>query len=172
MTSISTQDRNTEFAKMNASLDEGTFERAADRAIGAGYRLQMTLIDLIDLTLQIQHLRWNLFDEPELRTQLTDLDALVRAGSEAVAQRLSDLGVAPDGTVGAVYRDLLFEPLPSGPFDAQSAANAFAPRLSQLDHRLEGSVAILADLDSVSVDIITTIANDVAAWSLHLSTAS
>ena len=169
MATISTQDRDTEFANMNASLDEGAFERTADRAIGAGYRLQMTLIDLIDLTLQIQHLRWNLFDEPELRTQLTDLDALVRAGSEAVAQRLSDLGVAPDGTVGAVYRDLLFEPLPSGPFDAQSAANAFGPRLSQLDHRLEGSVPILVDLDSVSADILTTIANDVAAWSLQLN---
>jgi starvation-inducible DNA-binding protein len=153
---------------MNAALDKGSFERAADRVKGAGYRLQMTLIDLIDLTLQIQHLRWNLFDESELRTQLTDLDVLVRAGSDAVAQRLSDLGVAPDGTVAAVYQDLLFEPLPSGPFDAQSAAKAFAPRLSQLNHRLEGSVAILADLETVSADILTAIANDVAAWSQQL----
>lgn len=163
------QDRDSEFADMSAALEEETADRAADRIEGSGYRLQMTLIDLIDLALQIQHLRWNLLDEPELRSQLDDLDDLVRTGSDAVARRLRQLGVAPDGTVAAVYQDLLFEPLPAGPFDLRSATMAFAPRLEQLDHRLRGSVAIIDGLDPESADLLNTIADDVSAWTRHLT---
>jgi DNA-binding ferritin-like protein len=168
MPSIGTQDRNTEFDDMNAALREQRADHAAERVESGGYRLQMALIDLIDLTLQIQHLRWNLFDEPELRDQLDSLDALVRTGSDAVARRLNQLGIAPDGTVAAVYQDLLFEPLPSGPFDVQRATKAFAPRLDQLDHRLRGSVTIIDTLDPESAALLETIANEVSAWSRHL----
>jgi starvation-inducible DNA-binding protein len=150
---------------MTAALERASEHRDSDRAEGAGYRLQMTLIDLIDLTLQLQHLRWNLFDEPELRDQLDDLDALVREGSDEVARRLWELGVAPDGTIGAVYQDLLFEPLASGPFNAQSATTAFVPRLSQMDQRLRGSIAVITDLDPKSAGLLLTIADDLAAWS-------
>ena len=155
---------------MNAALERETAERAADRIEGSGYRLQMTLIDLIDLALQIQHLRWNLFDEPELRSQLDDLNDLVRTGSDAVARRLTQLGVAPDGTVAAVYQDLLFEPLPSGPFSAQSATEAFAPRLDQMENRLRGSITIIDDLDPQSADVLRTIADEASAWTRHIQT--
>jgi len=168
MASISMQNRDSEFADMNAALERETAERTAERVEGSGYRLQMTLIDLIDLALQIQHLRWNLFDEPELRSQLDELDELVRAGSDAVARRLRQLGIAPDGTVAAVYQDLLFEPLPSGPFSAQSATEAFAPRLDQMDHRLRGSITIIDELDPESAVILETIADEVSAWTRHL----
>src|SRR5665811_1362371 len=61
----------------------------------SGYRLQLTLVDLIDLALQIQHVRWNLFGEPALRTRLDDFDGLVRAGADTVAGGLRELGVPP-----------------------------------------------------------------------------
>ena len=170
MTGINTQNRDSEFAEMNLALERESADRAADRIEGGGYRLQMTLIDLIDLALQIQHLRWNLVDEPTLRGQLDDLDGLVRTGSDAVAERLRQLGVAPDGTVAAVYQDLLFEPLPPGPFDARSATRAFAPRLDQMDDRLRGSIAIIDELDAESADVLETIADDVSAWTRHLTT--
>lgn len=155
---------------MTAALERASSQRDSDRAEGAGYRLQMTLIDLIDLTLQIQHLRWNLFDEPELRRELGNLDALVRAGSDEVARRLRALGVAPDGTIGAVYQDLVFEPLPSGPFDEQSATKAFVPRLGQMGHRLTDSIAVITDLDPESADLLRRIADGIEAWSNQLST--
>ena len=155
---------------MTAALERASDRRDSDRAEGAGYRLQMTLIDLMDLTLQIQHLRWNLLDEPGLRDQLDGLDALVRSGSDAVAERLRRLGVAPDGTIDAVYQDLLFEPLPAGPFDAQSAPKVFAPRLDQLDHRLRGSIAIINELDPGSADILEAIADDISGWTRRLPT--
>jgi len=168
MADMGTQGRDTEFSEMNAALERESADPVAERIEGSGYRLQMTLIDLIDFALQIQHLRWNLFDEPELRSQLDDLGALVRAGSDSVAQRLRDLGLAPDGTVAAVYQDLLFEPLPSGPFDAQSATTVFAPRLDQMDNRLRGSITIIDDLDPESADVLETIADEVSAWTRHL----
>ena len=157
-----------DFADMNDALEREGAGRVAERIEGAGYRLQMTLIDLIDLTLQIQHLRWNLVGEPELRSQLNALDILVRASSDAVAQRLTQIGVAPDGTVAAVYQDLLFDPLPIGPFDAPRATKAFAPRLEQMDHRLRGSITIIDDLDAESASLLESIADDIAAWTRHL----
>ena len=169
MTDMGTQGRDTEFTEMNAALERESADPVAERIQGSGYRLQMSLIDLIDLALQIQHLRWNLFDEPELRSQLDDLDALVRAGSDSVAQRLRDLGIAPDGTVAAVYQDLLFEPLPSGPFNAGSATTVFAPRLDQMDNRLRSSITIIDTLDPESADVLETIVNQVSAWSQQLS---
>lgn len=172
MTPIDTQNRDSEFAEMNLALERESADRVADRIEGGGYRLQMSLIDLIDLALQIQHLRWNLVDEPTLRSQLDDLDGLVRTGSDAVAERLRQLGVAPDGTVAAVYQDLLFEPLPSGPFDARSAAKVFSPRLGQLDHRLRGSIAIIDDVDPDSAGLLERIAYEIATSTRHLKTST
>jgi starvation-inducible DNA-binding protein len=172
MTTIDTQNRDSEFAEMNVALENEGAQGAEYRAEGAGYRLQMALIDLIDLALQIQHLRWNLVDEPTLRSQLDDLDCLVRAGSDAVADRLRQVGVAPDGTVAAVYQDLLFEPLPAGPFDAHSASSAFAPRLNQMDSRLRGSITIVDSLDPQSAALLETITNDISAWTRQLPTST
>lgn len=129
-----------------------------------GYRMQLTLIDLVDLTLQVQHLRWNLVEEEALRTQLDDFDALVRAGSDTVAERLRELGVAPDGRIAAAYLDQLFEPLPAGPIDAKSAVTALSHRLSQLGGRIRESLESLGEADPDSAQILQTLTAEISQW--------
>ncbi|HZJ48683.1 MAG TPA: hypothetical protein VFD97_06590 [Acidimicrobiia bacterium] len=150
---------------MEAVTLSGSPEGASTTEIG-GYRLQLTLVDLIDLTLQIQHLRWNLVDEEILRTKLDHFDALVRAGSDTVAGRLRELGVAPDGRIGTAYQDLLFEPLPSGPLDARSAVTAFSSRLTQFGYRVGESLQILeeSDPDPESARILEALNEEIVGW--------
>lgn len=139
------------------SLSDATIE------IG-GYRMQLTLIDLIDLTLQIQHLRWNLGEEEALRIQLDDFDALARAASDTVAERLRQLGVAPDGRIGTAYLDQLFEPLPPGPLDAKTAVTAFSHRLSQFGDRIRESLETLEEADPDSAQILHILTAEISQW--------
>lgn len=137
----------------------------------SGYRLQMTLVDLIDLALQIQHVRWNLIGEPELRAQLDDFDALVRAGADSVAARLRELGIAPDGRIGTAYLDLLFEPLPEGPLDPESAVLAFTHRLSQFGGRITESLEIIGSTDPDSGSILEALNVEILRWTETFSGA-
>lgn len=129
-----------------------------------GYRLQLTLVDLIDLTLQTQHLRWNLVGQAELRNQLDEFDALVRAGADAIAARMRAIRIAPDGRIGTAYQDLLFEPLPAGPIDPPQAIGAFTRRLAQFGARIRESRDLLQQIDSPSAVILTSISEEIRHW--------
>jgi starvation-inducible DNA-binding protein len=146
-------------------------DAAATTEVG-GYRLQLTLVDLIDLTLQTQHVRWNLVDEESLRMQLNDFDALVRAGSDAVAGRLRELGVPPDGRIGTAYQDLLFEPLPPGPLDASRALTAFSHRLTQFGSRMSESMQILERSDPESHGVLLALHGEITQWTDRLAVGS
>jgi len=138
----------------------------------SGYRLQSTLADLADLTLQIQHLRWNLDDDDlALRSKLDDFDALVRASADAVASGLRALGVAPDGRVGTIYRDLLFDPLPPGPFSGPGAVGALARRLTQFGSRIRESIDVLTEADDESSRLLEAISVEFFAWAEKLNAA-
>ena len=130
-----------------------------------GYRLQLTLVDLIDLTLQTQHLRWNLLeDEAGLRSQLDDFDALARAGADTVAARLRELGVAPDGRIATASLDMLFEPVPTGPLEAPTAVEAFTHRLTQFGDRLRESLDVVAGTDPESGRVLQALDTEIVEW--------
>jgi starvation-inducible DNA-binding protein len=134
------------------------------KVTAVGYRLQLTLVDLIDLTLQTQHLRWNLVGHNELRTQLDEFDALVRAGADEVAARMRAIGTAPDGRIGTAYQDLLFDPLPSGPIEPNQAISAFIRRLAQFGARIHESLEALQQMDPRAADLLTSISEEVKRW--------
>jgi len=145
--------------------DDTDLEDQSTVQIG-GYRLQMALSDVTDLTLQIQHLRWNLPERDDvLRADLDDFDALVRAGADAIAQRMRELGVAPDGRISTVYHDLTYEALSAGPFDSAAAIEAFSRRLVQLVHRLGESAAVLESPDPESHKVLNTLSAEIYRWS-------
>ena len=138
----------------------------------SGYRLQSTLADLADLTLQIQHLRWNLNDDDHaLRSKLDDFDALVRASADTVAAGLRALGVAPDGRVGTIFQDLLFDPLPPGPFSGPGAIGALARRLTQFGSRIRESIDVLAEADEESGRLLQAVSVEFFAWAEELDKA-
>lgn len=138
-----------------------------------GYRLQTALSDVTDLTLQIQHLRWNLpQNEDALRADLDDFDALVRAGADSIARRMRELGVPPDGRVNTIYHDLTYEPLAAGPFDAATAIRTFSRRLTQLVHRLAESLAVLSEPDAESHKVLQTLSEEIHRWSEDFTAGS
>ncbi len=146
--------------------------QTSDRTITAGYRLQLTLIDLLDLTLQTQHLRWNLVESNELRDQLDDFDALARASADEVAARLRAIEVPPDGRIRTAYQDLLFEPLPAGPIGPAEAIEAFVHRLNQLGSRVQESRSVLRGADVESAELLDGISEAILAWANRFATGN
>lgn len=136
----------------------------------AGYRLQMTLVDLVDLTMQAQHVRWNVENDESVRAALDDFDALARAAADTVAARLRMLGIAPDGRVGTAYQDLLFEPLQGGPIAAGEAVATFGRRLTQFGARLADSIMIVGRADQTTADLLEVIQAEVATWTESFET--
>jgi DNA-binding ferritin-like protein len=131
-----------------------------------GYRLQALLVDLVDLTLQLQHVRWNLpIDAQDLRVKLDDFDALTRASADTVAQRMREMGVAADGRINTLYHDMLFDRLSSGPFDPQSAVGILSTHLAQLAGRLRESAEVLQEPDPASYKVVTAVSDELLAWS-------
>ena len=146
---------------MTMTLED--YQNAPDIA-AAGYRLQLTLIDLADLAIQVQHVRWNLVGDPAMRSQFDDFESLCRAGADAIAQRMRDIGVAPDGRVGTSYHDLLFDPLPVGPLDADAGIAALVHRVAQMGGRIRQSLEILEDADPDSAAVLRAVSDEIAAW--------
>ncbi len=141
----------------------GSDDRAA--AAGDGHGLQRVLGDLVDLTLQIQHLRWNVDDDAEtLREQLDDFDALVRAGCDAIAARMRTLGVAPDGRLNTVYQDLNYEPLGPGPYDKPTAIKAFTSRLARMAKRMHQVIDAADDTDPESAVVLRSLSDELLTW--------
>ena len=131
---------------------------------GVGYRLQLTLVDLVDLTLQTQHLRWNLFDQPGMRRRLDDFDALTRAAADEVAQRMRELGLSPDSRIATNYHDLLFDQLPAGPFTEEQGVAAFTHRLTQFAGRLRDSIDYFSTSDAIAASIVTALQDEIRRW--------
>lgn len=139
------------------------YKRAPD-VTAAGYRLQLTLIDLADLAIQVQHVRWNLAGGPTARSQFDDFEALCRAGADAIAQRMRQIGVAPDGRVGTSYHDLLFDQLPAGPIDVDTATAGLVRRVAQMGDRIRQSRSILDEADPESANVLRAVSDEIAAW--------
>ncbi len=127
--------------------------------------LQRVLGDLVDLTLQIQHVRWNIDDDAEtLREQLDDFDALVRAGCDAIAARMRNLGVTPDGRINTVYQDLTYEPLDPGPYDKSTALKAFTSRLARMAKRMRQAIDTADDTDPESAVVLRSLSDELLTW--------
>lgn len=132
---------------------------------GGAHGLQRVLGDLVDLTLQIQHVRWNVDDGAEtLRGQLDDFDALVRAGCDAIAARLRALGVSPDGRISTVYQDMTYKPLDRGPYDKLTAIEAFTSRLARMAKRMRQAIDAADDTDPESAVVLRSLSDELLTW--------
>jgi starvation-inducible DNA-binding protein len=146
---------------------ENTASENGSQSTGS-HRLQMVLIDLVDLTLQIQHVRWNLDDTAEgLREQLDDFDALVRAGSDAVAARLRALGIAPDGRIDTLRRNLVYPPIGAGPYDTGAAIRSFTSRLARLAARIREATETAIETEPGSAEVLDSLSEELHTWTTH-----
>ena len=103
--------------------------------------------------------------------QLDDLDALTRASADTVAQRMREIGVAPDGRINTLYHDLLFDRMSSGPFELKSAVHLLSTHLAQLAGRLRESAEVLQEPDPASYKVVTAVSDELLAWSVRFDHA-
>ncbi|MGB4708714.1 MAG: DNA starvation/stationary phase protection protein [Fuerstiella sp.] len=122
--------------------------------------LQQRLVDLIDLALQLKQAHWCVVGHHfrAVHLQLDEIIVDVRAASDEVAERLSTLGVAPDGRAATVSSASKLEKLTNKFQDSTASVTIVADRLATTITGLRESIAVLGELDPISEDLLIAIA--------------
>jgi starvation-inducible DNA-binding protein len=134
-----------------------TLEPASQEAVAA--RLQPLLVDLLELSLTGKQLHWTVVG-PQFRVlheQLDELVAQYRTWSDQVAERLTSLGVAPDGRVQRIAGDSPADPAPEGWVPVADAVGELAARIEAVARRTRAALDGLGDHDLVSEGLVTEI---------------
>ena len=121
--------------------------------------LQQRLVDLIDLGLQLKQAHWcvvgNNFRAVHL--QLDEIIVDVRAASDEVAERISAIGIAPDGRAQRVAKATKLPEISAGFESTTDTVSTVADRLQVTVEGLRESIGKLDDLDLVSQDMLISI---------------
>lgn len=125
-------------------------------AIDHAHDLQATLVELIDLSLQAKQAHWNVVG-PMFRPLHEFLDELTDAYREwydDVAERLTAIGVSPDGRSPTVAGSTPLEQLAPGPLPDQIILDAFDERVTGLAARVRERADRLGEVDLASQDLL------------------
>ena len=119
------------------------------------------LVDLIDLSLQGKQAHWTV-KGPNFRSlhkQLDDVVDVARNAADDVAERMSALGVAPDGGVKNVARTSHLDVMPVGFHDWRAMTDWVADRLASCSHRLQRALESVQSYDEVTSNMLQDIAH-------------
>jgi starvation-inducible DNA-binding protein len=138
---------------------------------GVAFRLQQSLVELIDLGLHAKQAHWNVVG-PEFRSlhaQFDEISDMARLKADAVAERLAALQVSPDGSLAAVCESPL-EPFPVGWLPGPTAAKAVLARMDHLSRKNSIRIKEIRGIDPVAETILVDLAGelDKAAWILRV----
>jgi starvation-inducible DNA-binding protein len=100
--------------------------------------LQATLVELIDLSLQAKQAHWNVVG-PAFKPVHEFLDELTnayRGWYDEVAERLTAIGVSPDGRAATVHGTTTLEPFVPGPVSVGAVLTAMDQRVTTLAARI------------------------------------
>lgn len=129
--------------------------------------LQGQLTNLVDLALLLKQAHWNVLG-PNFRSvhlQLDEIIETVRAGSDEVAERMSTLGVAPDGRSSTVASESDLADYPAGFHNVAATVSHVADALQTTIQSLRETIAQLGEPDPISEDLCIGIS---AALEKHL----
>jgi len=121
-----------------------------------GRLLQLTLVELIALSLIGKQLHWNIAG-PGFRDLHLQLDELVdewRELSDVVAERAVAIGVAPDGRAPAVIAQSELEPVAPGSTSIPDAIRELTHRVAEVDERTRERCDELGEIDLTSQDVL------------------
>jgi starvation-inducible DNA-binding protein len=138
---------------------------------GVAFRLQHSLIELIDLGLHAKQAHWNVVGPSfrPLHAEFDEIADMARLMADAVAERLAALEVSPDGTVVAVG-DSPLEPFPPGWLSAHRAVEAMLARLDHMARTNRMRIEEIRGIDPVAETILVELAGelDKASWMLRV----
>jgi starvation-inducible DNA-binding protein len=106
----------------------------------AGRLLQLTLVELIALSLIGKQLHWNIIGHG-FRDAHLQLDELVdewRELSDTVAERAVAIGYSVDGRAPAVVEQSELRPVDAGPTEVPKALREVVERVADVDERVRG----------------------------------
>ncbi len=106
--------------------------------IDEAHALQATLVELIDLSLQAKQAHWNVVG-PAFKPVHEFLDELTdayRGWYDDVAERLTAIGVSPDGRVATVHGSTLLEAFAPGPMVTSDVLIGMDQRVTGLASRV------------------------------------
>ena len=137
----------------------------------AGRELQATLVELIDLSLQGKQAHWNVVG-PSFRPVHEFLDALVdeyREWYDMVAERLTAIGVAPDGRVATLAATTPLASLPSGSIPDRIVLSGFDERVGLVADSIRTRAAQVGEEDLATQDLLIEILRglDKQRWMIH-----
>jgi len=138
---------------------------------GVAFRLQHSLVELIDLALHARQAQWNVGgpNVRSLRAQFDDITDMARLNSDAIAERLAAIQVSPDGTLVAVSESPL-EPFPLGRLSGPAAVRAILARVDRISRTNGLRIKEIRGIDPVSETILVDLAAELeqAAWMLRV----
>jgi len=121
--------------------------------------LQQRLVDMVDLSLLLKQAPWcvvgNNFRAVHL--QLDEIIVDVRAASDEIAERISTLGVAPDGRAKTVAGSSQLAELSNKFESTAGTVTAVADRLQTVIEGLRDSISKLGELDPKSEDMLIAV---------------
>lgn len=122
-------------------------------------RLQPLLIELIDLELTAKQLHWTVTGPQfvPVHEQLDELVDAYRAWADEVAERLTAVGVAPDGRLQRVATDTKGDSPPEGWQSAEAVVAFVADRAEKAAMRAREALDALGEADPISEDLVIEI---------------
>lgn len=122
----------------------------------AGDALQSVLVDLIDLSLIGKQAHWNVVGS-QFRSIHLALDELVVAArdfTDQVAERLTAIGVSPDGRASTVASDSGTKGFGAGWSKDDEVVASITGNLAAVIARLRERIDLTADADPVTQDLL------------------
>jgi starvation-inducible DNA-binding protein len=124
-------------------------------------RLQPLLVDLIDLALTGKQLHWNVVGENfrPIHAHLDELVVQYRVWSDDVAERMTSVGIAPDGRSQRVAGDSPADPAPEGWTHQADVVAAMADRVEAVAKATRERLQGIGDVDAASEDLLIEVLN-------------
>ncbi|MEX2549730.1 MAG: DNA starvation/stationary phase protection protein [Nitriliruptoraceae bacterium] len=119
-------------------------------------RLQPLLVDLLDLSLTAKQLHWNVVGAgfKSLHEQLDEVTIQYRTWSDQVAERMTSVGIAPDGRVQRIAGDSPADPAPASWVRQQDVVTTMSDRIEAVARATRDRLDGLGDVDIASEDLL------------------
>lgn len=133
-----------------------------------GTALQRALVELVDLALVAKQAHWNVHGTHfrSVHLQLDELVADTRLWADDVAERMSTIGIAPDGRAATVARESKVTEFAAGPVADDKVIQVVAEQVAAVSGRIQETLEPLEEEDLLSQDLLIRVAAglDKHAW--------
>lgn len=122
----------------------------------ASQHLQMTLVDLLDLSLQMKQAHWNLrgTNFTAVHKLFDEFHASYGDVIDDIAERILALGYPADGRASTIERDSQLEAFPEGFVSDSEAVSLLADRVGVATTKIREQQEALGAVDPVSEDLL------------------